>query len=185
MKSIKIYGFLGGIIMKKLIAEFKEFATQGSMMDLAVGMIIGAAFTSIINSLVDDIINPVIGIFTGKIDFSSLFVALDGNHYDSLKAAQDAGAAVIKYGSFLSALINFIIVALVVFFMMKGLSALRKATGTEAAEEEAATKACPFCKTEIALEATRCPNCTSELPAVEAPAPEEVPSPEIEAAPAE
>ena len=152
--------------MKKLLSEFKEFATQGSMMDLAVGMIIGAAFTSIITSLVDDIINPVIGIFTGKLDFSSLFVALDGKHYASLKAAQDAGAAVIKYGSFISALINFIIVALVVFLMMKGITALRKASGT-AVEEEVTTKVCPFCKSEIAIDATRCPNCTSEVPAEE------------------
>ena len=88
--------------MKKFIQEFKEFALKGNMMDLAIGMIIGSAFTGIVNSLVNDIINPILGIFTGKIDFSNLFLTLDGSHYETLAAAQKAGAAVFKYGSFIS-----------------------------------------------------------------------------------
>ena len=101
--------------MKKFIQEFKEFALKGNMMDLAIGMIIGSAFTGIVNSLVNDIINPILGIFTGKIDFSNLFLTLDGSHYETLDAAEKAGAAVFKYGSFISNVINFIIMALVVF----------------------------------------------------------------------
>ena len=101
--------------MKKFLKEFKEFATRGNMFDLAIGIIIGGAFTTIVNSLVNDIINPVLGIFTGSIDFSNLFVSLDGNHYDTLAyAAEAAGANVFKYGSFISNVINFIIMALVV-----------------------------------------------------------------------
>ena len=104
--------------MKKFLKEFKEFATRGNMFDLAIGIIIGGAFTTIVNSLVNDIINPVLGIFTGSIDFSNLFVSLDGNHYDTLAAAEAAGANVFKYGSFISNVINFIIMALVVFVLV-------------------------------------------------------------------
>lgn len=143
--------------------EFKEFALKGSMMDLAVGMIIGAAFTAIVQSLVDDILNPIIGLFAGKLDFSSLFIALDGKHYASLKAAEDAGAAVIKYGSFISALINFLIMAFVVFLIVKGLNKMRDSVTKEKAEEAPTTRVCPYCRSEISVEATRCPNCTSEI----------------------
>jgi len=108
--------------MKKFIQEFKEFALKGNMMDLAIGMIIGSAFTGIVNSLVNDIINPILGIFTGKIDFSNLFLTLDGSHYETLDAAEKAGAAVFKYGSFISNVINFIIMALVVFCIVKFLN---------------------------------------------------------------
>lgn len=146
--------------MKKFIEEFKEFALKGNMMDLAIGMIIGSAFTGIVNSLVNDIINPVLGIFTGKIDFSNLFITLDGSHYDTLAAAENAGAAVFKYGSFVSNLINFIIMALVVFCIVKFLNRLHKKPEAPA---EPTTKECPFCMSEISIKATRCPNCTSSL----------------------
>lgn len=153
--------------MKKFLAEFKEFALKGNMMDLAVGMIIGAAFTAIVQSLVNDIINPIIGIFAGKVDFANLFIALDGKDYATLKAATDAGAAVIKIGSFISALINFIIMALVVFLIVKGLNKLRSAGEKKLGknQEEAAptTKVCPYCKSEIPVDAVRCPHCTSVL----------------------
>ena len=151
--------------MKGFIKEFKEFALKGNMMDLAVGMIIGAAFTAVITSLVDNIINPIIGIFAGHIDFSQLFVALDGNHYETLAAAEKAGAAVIKYGSFISALINFLIMALVIFLLMKGMNKMRDSMAKEEETEEAAptTKICPYCKSEIPVDAVRCPHCTSEL----------------------
>ena len=148
-----------------MIKEFKEFALKGNMMDLAIGMIIGAAFTAIVNALVDDLINPIIGIFTGGIDFSNLFIALDGGDYATLAAAEEAGGNVLKLGSFISAIINFLILALVVFFIMKAFNKARAAAEKPAEEEEAApeTMECPFCKTEIKIGATRCPNCTSVI----------------------
>ncbi len=152
--------------MKKFIQEFKEFALKGNMMDLAIGMIIGSAFTGIVNSLVNDIINPILGIFTGKIDFSNLFITLDGSHYETLDAAEKAGAAVFKYGSFISNVINFIIMALVVFCIVKFLNKLRKSAPEAPAEPT--TKQCPYCMSEINIEATRCPNCTSSLIDVDA-----------------
>lgn len=145
--------------MKKFLEEFKEFATRGNMFDLAIGIIIGGAFTTIVNSLVNDIINPVLGIFTGSIDFSNLFVSLDGNHYDTLAAAEAAGANVFKYGSFISNVINFIIMALVVFVLVKIINRLRTPRHVE--EQAPTTKKCPFCCTEIDIKATRCPHCTS------------------------
>lgn len=145
--------------MKKFLEEFKEFATRGNMFDLAIGIIIGGAFTTIVNSLVNDIINPVLGIFTGSIDFSNLFVSLDGNHYDTLAAAEAAGANVFKYGSFISNVINFIIMALVVFVLVKIINRLRTPRHVE--EQAPTTKKCPFCCTEIDIKATKCPHCTS------------------------
>lgn len=151
--------------MKKFLNEFKEFALRGNMMDLAVGMIIGAAFTSIVNSLVNDVINPFLGLFTGHIDFSNLFIALDGNEYATLEAAQAAGAAVIRYGSFISNVINFIIMALVVFLIVKFINKMRdgliRRPGTD--EKVPTTKICPYCQSEISIKAVRCPNCTSHL----------------------
>ncbi|MBQ7064612.1 MAG: large conductance mechanosensitive channel protein MscL [Firmicutes bacterium] len=150
--------------------EFKTFITRGNMMDLAVGVIVGGAFNAIVTSLVNDVIMPVISLATGKIDFANLFVALDGGKYATLAKAKEAGAAVLAYGNFITAIINFIILALVVFFLVKGLNKLRE---SNAKKEEApapaapTTKICPFCKSEIAIEATRCPHCTSELPAEE------------------
>ncbi len=149
--------------MKKFIDEFKEFALKGNMMDLAIGMIIGAAFTAIVGSLVDDIINPFLGLFTGHIDFSKLYVVLGGDEYGSLEAAEAAGAAVVKYGSFISAIINFIIMALVVFLIVKVLNNMRKRMEKKQEEEAPTTKVCQFCQSEININATRCPNCTSKL----------------------
>ncbi len=145
--------------MKKFFKEFKDFAVKGNMMDLAVGMIIGTAFTGIVKSLVDDMFMPLISIFTGKLDFTNWFVALDGNEYATLELAKEAGAATINYGNFISGLINFIIMALVVFMIVKALNKLKK----EEPKAAPVTKKCDFCKSEIALDATRCPHCTSEL----------------------
>ena len=133
--------------MKSLINEFKEFALKGNVMDMAVGIIIGAAFTAIVTSLVDDIISPLIGLFV-KVDFNDL-------------VANVAGVD-IKYGAFIMAIINFLIVAWVLFLVIKSIN---KASNLRKKEEEEAptTKVCPFCKSEIAIDATRCPNCTSEL----------------------
>ena len=142
-------------------SEFKDFAMKGSVVDLAVGMVIGAAFTSIVNSFVNDIITPVISLLTKGVDFSKLYVCLDGNTYPTLEAAKEAGAATLTYGNFITAIINFLIVALVIFIVFKKLLAPKKKT----AEAPAAPteKECPYCKSTINIDATRCPHCTSEL----------------------
>ncbi len=142
--------------------EFKEFIMRGNVMDLAVGIVIGAAFGAIVNSLVKDIIMPPIGLLLGKINFTDLFINLTGTPYSSLKAAQDAGAATINYGLFINTIINFIIVALAIFFVVKGVNRLRK-PAPAAAPAAPTTKDCPHCYTQIPVKATRCPNCTSEL----------------------
>ena len=142
--------------------EFKEFILRGNVMDLAVGIVIGAAFGAIVNSLVKDIIMPPIGLLLGKINFTDLFINLSGTPYSSLKAAQDAGAATINYGVFLNTIINFIIVGLAIFFVVKAVNRMRK-PAPAAAPAAPTTKECPHCFTQIPLKATRCPNCTSEL----------------------
>ena len=145
--------------MKKFFKEFRDFAVKGNMMDLAVGMIVGTAFTGIVKSLVDDIFMPVISIFTGKLDFTNWFIALDGKEYATLELAKEAGAATLNYGNFISGLINFIIMALVVFMIVKALNKLKK----EEPKAAPTTKKCPYCTSEISIEATRCPHCTSQL----------------------
>jgi len=147
--------------MKKFMAEFKKFALKGNMIDLAVGVIIGGAFNSLVSSLVNDIIMPALSIFTGKMDFANWFFALDGNTYETIEAAKEAGVATINYGNFISGIINFIIMAFVVFMMVKAINKLKK--DEPAAPAAPTTKKCPFCKTDIPLEATKCPHCTSTL----------------------
>lgn len=139
-----------------IVKEFKDFAVSGNAIDLAVGLVIGAAFGKIVTSLVEDIIMPPLGMLTGKVDFSNLFVALNGETYPSLKAAKDAGAPIIAYGMFANNIVNFLIVAFAVFLVVKQINRFRK-------EAPATTKPCTYCKTNIALDATRCPNCTSQL----------------------
>jgi large conductance mechanosensitive channel len=131
------------------------------MIDLAVGVIIGGAFNGIVSSLVNDIIMPVLSLFTGKLDFANWFIALDGNKYMTLADAQEAGAATLNYGNFISGIINFLIMAFVVFMLVKGINKLKKEE--EPAPAAPTTKQCPFCKTDIPLEATKCPHCTSSL----------------------
>lgn len=149
----------------KFISEFKEFVLRGNVVDLAVGVIIGASFQAIVNSMVKDIISPLIGVITGGVDFSSKFIMLykapAGADVSTLAAAQALGP-VFAYGSFITAVINFIIMSFVIFLMIKGINALRK---TKAPETPAAPvdKECPFCFTRIDVKATRCPNCTSLL----------------------
>lgn len=147
--------------MKKFMAEFKKFALKGNMIDLAVGVIIGGAFNSLVSSLVNDIIMPALSIFTGKMDFANWFLALDGNTYETIEAAKEAGVATINYGNFISGIINFIIMAFVVFMMVRAINKLKK--DEPAAPAAPTTKKCPFCKTDIPLEATKCPHCTSTL----------------------
>lgn len=150
---------------KGFMAEFKKFIMRGNVIDLAVGVIVGGAFQSIVKSLVDDLVMPVISLATQGLDFSKLYLALDGKEYATLEAAQEAGAAVLTYGNFISAVINFLIMAFVVFCLVKAINAVADKAKKKEEEAPAAptTKECPFCKSEIAIEATRCPHCTSEL----------------------
>ena len=151
---------------KGLIGEFKEFISKGSVIDLAVGVIIGAAFQAIVSSLVDDIIMPLIGKITGGLDFTNLFISLDGTKYDTLAAAKEAGAATLNYGSFITAVINFIILAFVIFLFVKAINTAKAKMEKKNADEEAAaptTKKCPYCKSEIDKDATKCPHCTSDI----------------------
>lgn len=156
---------------KGFFAEFKEFISKGSVIDLAVGVIIGGAFKAIVDSLVADVIMPVISLITGGIDFSNLFIQLGGDaKYDTLAAAQEAGVATINYGNFISAIINFLIMAFVIFLMVKSINAVRAKFEKKPEEKEEAptTKTCPFCCSEIAIDAVKCPHCTSDIPAEEA-----------------
>ena len=148
---------------KGFVAEFKKFIMRGNVLDMAVGVIIGGAFQAIISSLVKDIIMPIITLVTGGIDFNNWFISLDGSSYATLEAAQEAGAATLNYGVFITAVINFLLMAIVVFLIVK---AMNKASDKFKKKEEEApktTKICPFCKSEINKDATRCPHCTSEL----------------------
>lgn len=152
--------------MKKILKEFQEFAIQGNMIDMAVGMIIGAAFKDLVNSMVSDIIMPVISIFTGKLDFSNLFIALNGEHYATLDEATKAGASTLNYGLFITEIINFIIMAFVIFMVVREINHFKKAlkpAQEPAAPAEPTEKECPYCKSKIDIHATRCPHCTSEL----------------------
>lgn len=146
-----------------LIKEFREFILRGNVIDMSVGIIVGAAFTKLVDSLVKDIIMPPIGLLMGKVDFTNLFVILhDGQTpgpYHTLELAQQAGAVTLNLGLFINVIINLVIVGAAVFALVKAINRLRR----EPAPAEASTKACPFCCTDIPLKATRCPNCTSEL----------------------
>ena len=139
--------------------EFKKFAMRGNMLDLAVGVIIGGAFNGLVTSLVDNIIMPIISVFTGKLDFSNWFLALDGYDYATLAEAQAAGVATIGFGLFISGLLNFLIMAFVVFLIVKAMNKLFASK-----EEKPVTeKDCPYCQSKISIKATRCPHCTSVL----------------------
>jgi large conductance mechanosensitive channel len=157
-----------------MLKDFKAFIMRGSVVDMAVGIIIGAAFSPIIASLVKDVIMPPIGLALGRVDFANLYVILRQGKtpgpYDSLSTAQTAGAVTINYGNFINTIITFVIIAAVVFFLVvrpiAQMSARQKAKEAAVAPVPAptpATKECPFCSTQIPVKATRCPNCTSEL----------------------
>jgi large conductance mechanosensitive channel len=144
-----------------MLKEFKEFALRGNVIDLAVGLIIGSAFGKIVTSLVNDIIMPPIGLILGKINFSNLYIDLSGKGYDSLAAAQAAGAPTINYGAFINNIIDFIIVAFVIFLLIRSFNRLRLAAVI--IPTKPAVKDCPYCFSSIPQKATRCPHCTSEL----------------------
>jgi len=141
--------------------EFKKFAMRGNVVDLAIGIIIGASFGKIITSLVSDVLMPPIGLILGKVDFSSLFVNISGKSYGSLAEAKAAGAATINYGLFLNTIVDFLIVAFVIFLLVQQINRWNK----PAPAPLATTKDCGYCATAIPIKATRCPNCTSQLTA--------------------
>jgi large conductance mechanosensitive channel len=143
-----------------MLKEFKQFVMRGNVLDLAVAVIIGAAFGKIVTSFVNDILMPPIGLILGKVDFSSLFIDLSGQSHPSLAAAKAAGAATINYGAFINTVVDFLIVAFVVFLFINQLS---KAVRKPEPEAAPTTKDCGFCCTAIPIKATRCPNCTSQL----------------------
>jgi large conductance mechanosensitive channel len=142
-----------------MFKEFKAFAMRGNVLDMAIGIIIGAAFGKIITSLVADVIMPPIGLVVGKVDFSSLFLNISGKSYSTLADAKAAGAATINYGMFLNTVIDFLIVAIVIFLLVQQVNRWNKPAPAPAPT----TKDCPYCATAIPLKATRCPNCTSEI----------------------
>lgn len=151
-----------------MLKEFKEFALRGNVVDMAIGILIGGAFTPIAKSLVDDVIMPPIGLLLGRVNFDDLFVVLrEGSApapYASLEAAREVGAVTINYGVFVNTLLTFLIVAWAAFMIVKGMNRLRRAE-EGAAPEEPTTKSCPHCQSTIPIKATRCPQCTSELAA--------------------
>ncbi len=145
-----------------MFKEFKEFAMRGSVVDMAVGIIIGAAFGTIVSSLVADVLMPPIGLLLGKVDFANLYLLLSGaGPYPSLAAAQAAGAVTLNYGQFINKIISFLIVAFALFMVIRAMNKMKKKA--EAPPAEPTTKDCPFCATAVPIKAVRCPHCTSEL----------------------
>jgi large conductance mechanosensitive channel len=141
-----------------MIKDFKEFIMRGNVLDMAVGIVIGIAFGAIVNSIVNDIIMPPIGMLLGNIDFSNLFANMSGGEFTSLTEARKAGAAVIAYGAFINTIINFLIVAVVMFFLIRVFNRFKKKQ-----ETAPTTKDCPYCFSGIPVKAIRCPHCTSEI----------------------
>jgi large conductance mechanosensitive channel len=150
-----------------MFKEFKEFAMRGNVVDMAVGIVIGAAFGTIVKSFVDDVLMPPIGLLLGGVDFSNLFAVVKegtpAGPYASLVDAQTAGAVTLNYGLFINTVISFLIVAFAVFMVVKAMNAIKRKE--EAPVAEPTTKSCEFCQTEIPIKATRCPHCTSQLAA--------------------
>jgi large conductance mechanosensitive channel len=145
-----------------MFKEFREFAFKGNMIDLAVGVIIGGAFGKVITSVVNDLIMPLIGMLMGKLNLENMFIPLDGKTYTTLKEAMEAGAPIFKYGVFLSNMLDFLIVAFTIFFVLKQLARFRKKEAPKE-PEPVTTKECPKCLSEVPVKATRCKFCTSEL----------------------
>ena len=151
-----------------MLREFQEFAIKGNVVDMAVGIIIGAAFTGVVQSLVDDVLMPPLGLVTGGLDFAEMFLVLKPGvpdaHYATLAEARAGGATVLAYGSFLNALVGLLLVASALFFIVRWINRLRRPDTPPAPR----SRACPFCKSHVDQSATRCAHCTSELPPVEA-----------------
>ena len=153
--------------MKGFIAEFKKFIMRGNVIDLAVGVIIGGAFQAIVNSLVNDIISPVLSLATKGINLADKFIVLTTEEvsFATVEAAKEAGYATLSYGSFITAVINFLIMAFVIFLIVKGINKISDLGKKKEEEEpeEPTTKVCPFCKSEISIDAVKCPHCTSDI----------------------
>jgi len=141
--------------------EFKEFILRGNVVDMAVGIIIGAAFGQIVKSFVNDILMPPLGLLVGRVDFSNLFITLSGGHYTTLAEAQAAGAVTLNYGLFLNNIVNFLVVGFVIFLFIRQVNRMKREEEAPAAEPT--TKTCPYCFSTIPIQATRCPYCTSVL----------------------
>lgn len=146
---------------RQVLKEFKEFALRGNVLDLAIGVIIGAAFGRIVTSLVDDILMPPLGLLIGKVDFTNLFITLSGGEYGTLARAKEAGAATLNYGLFLNNLIQFVIVAFAVFLIVRWANRLKRQPEAEAPS----MRDCPYCLTAIPRAARRCAHCTSDVAA--------------------
>ena len=142
-----------------MIKEFKEFVMKGNVLDMAVGIIIGASFGKVVTSFVNDVLMPPIGLLLGKVDFSNLFINLSGKSFESLADAKKAGAATLNYGLFFNTTIDFLIVGFAIFILVRQVNRLKR----QAPAAAPATRACPFCMTDIPVKATRCPHCTSTL----------------------
>ena len=147
--------------MKKFFEDFKAFAMRGNVIDMAVGVVIGGAFGKITTSLVNDIFMPLLGIITGGINFGGLFYALDGNEYASIEAATEAGVGTLNYGAFIQNIVDFVLIAFCMFLVIKFMAKMKKPEPAPAPAK--APRLCPYCRQEIADDATRCPHCTSEL----------------------
>lgn len=147
----------------KQLKKFREFAVKGNVVDMSVGIVIGAAFGKIATSLVNDLIMPPIGLLLGKVDFNSLFIPLDGKTYASLDAAKKAGAATFNYGAFINTVLDFLIVALAMFFIVQWYQTMADRLEKPAPAAAPTTRDCPFCLSPIPIGATRCPHCTSQL----------------------
>ena len=141
-----------------MLKEFKEFAMRGNVVDMAVGIIIGAAFGGIVTSFVNDVLMPPVGLLLGRVDFSNLFIVLRGDHFATLAQAKAAGATTLNYGIFLNAVVNFLIVAFAVFLLVRQVNRLHREPASAPT-----TKECPYCYSNVSLKATRCPQCTSDL----------------------
>lgn len=146
-----------------MLKEFKEFAMRGTVLDMAIGIIIGAAFGKIINSFVSDLLMPPLGLILGKVDFSNLFINLSGKSFASLAEAKATGAPTLNYGIFVNTVIDFIIVAFAIFLLVRQVNRLKRTQ--EAAPAAPTTKECVYCLSSVPIKATRCPHCTSELKA--------------------
>ncbi len=144
-----------------MLKEFKEFAMRGNVLDMAVGIVLGSAFGKIVSSFVNDILMPPIGLITGGVDFSNIFVDLSGKRYETVAAAQQAGAPTINVGLFVNYVLDFLIVAFAIFLVVKPINRLKKKD--QAPPPAPTAKTCPFCATDIPIAAKRCPHCTSEL----------------------
>jgi len=145
-----------------IVSEFKEFAMKGNVVDLAVGVIIGGAFGKIVDSLVKDVVMPLVGRLLGGVDFRHLYINLGSKTFETLEAAEKAGAPIVKYGAFINTVVDFLIIAFAIFMAIKVMNRLKRAEAVAPAPE-AATRECPFCLSAIPLKATRCPHCTSQL----------------------